>query len=181
MSIEQLVRINAKGINLEGVSGGRSDFTTADISACLAGADNIGVMVLMRRVADDTSAHKQAYRRLVRGVIRVAKQNRWNLTNCDKVKALLNLCLYEYIYPIKCPTCRGTGYYRYKECGTCHGTTNYALNDTQKAYAIGVHKSTWKRTWSARHRQVSDYLSEALPDHESRAVNRFYKLMKSRD
>ena len=178
--MQLLTRLNAGTVNLEGVSGGIPELTTSDIAACLAGGDNIGLMILMRRDAGDTSAHKAAYRRLVKGVIRVAKQNRWKIKGAKEVKSLLNLCLYEYIYPQKCPTCGGTGYYRYKECGTCHGTTNYVLNDSQRAYAIGVHRSNYRRTWSTRHKQVTDYLSEALPDHENRAGSRIYKLLKER-
>ena len=180
MSLQILTRLNPKGVNLEGVNGGIPELTTADLSACLAGADNIGLMVILRRVTDDTSGHREAYKRLMKGIIRVAKQNRWKLgKNDNKIKQLLNLCLYEYIYPIKCPTCRGTGYYRYKECPTCHGTTNYTLNDSQRAYALGVHRSNWRRTWANRHKQVSEYLTIALPDHEGRAIRRIVKLLKS--
>lgn len=180
--MEILTILNPGSIDLEPTSR-RTDkdgLSAALVSAAMAGADEIGVMVLMRRVGGDTSAYKEAYIRLTKGVIRVAKQNKWKLTNCDKVKDLLNLCLYEYIHPIKCPTCRGTGFYRYKECPTCLGTTNYTLNDTQRAQAIGVHRSNWRRTWAIRHKQVTDYLTIALPDHESRALSRIYKLMKSR-
>ena len=175
-----LVRLVPGSIPLEGrVSGGRPELTTSDIAACLAGGDNIGVMILLRRIAGDTSAHPDAYKRLIKGLARVAKQNKWKLTRSDTAKNLLNLCLYEYIHPLKCPTCRGTGFYRYKECTTCNGTTSYTLNDSQRAHAIGIHRSNYRRTWAVRHKQVTDYLSEALPDHESRVLSRLYKMLKS--
>lgn len=158
----------------------RNGLTAALVSAAMAGADPIGVMILMRRITDDTSAHKAAYKRLLKGVIRIAKENKWKIDkNDNKIKELLNLCLYEYIHPVKCPTCRGTGYYRYKECDTCNGTTNYVFNNAQRAYFVGVHRSNWPRVWQSRHKQVTDYLSKALPDHESRANSRLYKLLKS--
>ncbi len=173
--MEMLTKLNPKAGISEGY-GGIPELTTSDIAACLSGADDIGLMILLRGVNGDTSSHQAAHEKLLKAVIRLAKEKKWKVNNSgENIVNLLNLCLIEYICPIKCPTCKGTGLYRYRECTTCHGTTNYTLNNTQRAKLIGVHKSRYGRTWQSRHKQVTEYINTTLPAHEYRAKRSIIK------
>lgn len=179
--MEILTLLNPSTINPDS-TGGLPELTAADLSACLAGCDNVGLMIIFRRVMGDQSKHKKAYERLQKAVFRFADQNKWKISKNDqKLTNLTNLCLLEYTNPLKCPTCNGTGMYRYKECNTCKGSTNYVLTDSQRAEIIGIHRSNWKRNWKLRHKELTDFFSEILPDYEYRVKKKFYKRLINRD
>ena len=176
--MQLLTRLNAGTINLEGVSGGIPELTTADLSACLAGADHAGLDLLLKRVTGLAVAHNDIYKQVRERCLRLAVRNGWKITekSINKILILLFIAIYEQTADIVCPSCRGTKYSQLRpseHCATCHGSGKWRIADPVKAELIGISKQGYSQTWRYRY----DDIKIMLDTREYLAKKSIFKLL----
>jgi hypothetical protein len=174
---EILRLLNPKSVRLDGASRGVPAITIDDINAACAGADQIGLDLLLSRVCDDRSAQHRAFYSLHQEVVQLAVDHHWKIREKgqEKLRSLTQLILFELTNPVRCPKCKGTRYNKQlRPCKTCYGTGFYKIKNAQRARALGVNASTWGRIWGARY---ADVLSLLL-NHESDALKNISKKLK---
>lgn len=177
MNPELLRLLNPKTVRLDGVSRGLPEMTTDDVNAACAGADQIGLDLLLSKVCDDRAAQHRAFYNLYQEVIQLAVDHKWKIRKRgqDKIRSLTQLILFELTAIPRCPKCKGTKYNRrLRPCKACDGTGFYKIKNSQRARALGINSSTWNRVWSYRYAEVLALMS----NHESSALNSIGEKLK---
>jgi len=174
---ELLKLLNPKTARLDGASGGVPEITTDDINAACAGADQVGLDLLLSKVCDDRAAQHRAFYSLYQEVIQLAVDHRWKIREKghEKIRSLTQLVLFELTAAPRCPRCRGTKYdKRLRPCKVCDGSGFYRIRNAQRARALGISASTWKRVWAYRYADVLLLIS----NHEAAALNNIGRKLK---
>ena len=177
MNPEILRLLNPKTVRLDGANRGVPDLTTDDVNAACAGADQIGLDLLLTQICDDRTAQHRAFYGLYQEVIQFAVHHRWKIREKgqEKIRSLIQLILFELTVTPRCPSCHGTKYNkRLRPCNACNGTGFYKIKNSQRAKALGINASTWKRVWAHRY---ADVLS-LVANHESDALKNIGKKLK---
>lgn len=162
---------------MDGAGKGMPILTVDDINAACAGADQLGLDILLAKICHDKKQQGVAFDRLYLEVVSTASNHHWKIKGerNEKLKRLTQLIIYELIEPSRCPKCRGTQYNRnMKPCKACHGTGYYRIKDSQRAKVLGIDRSTWNRVWSFRYAQILSNISY----HETAALNNMAKKLK---
>lgn len=177
MNPEILRLLNPKTARLNGVSRGVPEITTDDVNGACAGADQVGLDLLLSRVCDDRVAQHRAFYSLYQEVIQLAADRRWKIRKKgqEKIRSLTQLILFELTAAPRCPKCNGTKYNkRLRPCSACCGTGFYKIKSSQRARALGISSSTWKRVWAYRYAEVLLLIS----NHEADALRNIGEKLK---
>jgi len=157
MNPEIFKLLNPKTSRLDGACGGVPTITAEDINAACAGADKIGLDLLLAKVCGDRSAQTRAFYSLYQEVIKLSIDNKWKIREKgeEKIRGLTQLILFELTTALRCPNCNGTKYNKkLKLCKACNGTGLYKIKETQRAKALNIAPSTWQRVWCFRYAEV---------------------------
>ena len=189
MSIEILTKLNPRISQIDNIgistAGGLS---SADISAACARCSPIGYLALKRRVIGDNTTC-EGYYELYAKVIKLAIKHKWEVRpksqRVPKFRALLNLCLSDYFEISRCRPCKGSGKkatdkegIMFRTCQACDGTGNKPKNDSTRARALDVSKSTYSRSWHKRYNQVMTMFDNLIPNHEYRATRHVKRMLR---
>lgn len=177
MNPELLRLLNPKTARLDGVNRGLPMITTDDINSACAGADQIGLDLLLSKVCDDRAAQHRAFYSLYQEVVQLAVDKHWKIREKgqEKIRSLTQLILFELTAAPRCPKCNGTKFNkRLRPCRSCNGTGFYKIRDAQRARALGINSSTWNRVWAYRYAEV---LSLIL-NHETNALKSIGQKLK---
>lgn len=154
---------------MDGAGGGKPTLTSDDINAACAGADDMGLQMLLARVCGDRQAQNKAFYRLYSNVIDLSIANKWKIRQKgeEKIRGLVQLIIFELTNNPRCPKCKGVKYNRaLKPCKPCEGTGFYRIRDSHRAKALKINQSTWARVWSFRYAEILSMVmnceSEAL-------------------
>jgi len=169
MNPEMLKLLNPKTTRMDGMGGARPMVTVDDINAACAGSNQAGLDILLAKICADRSAQNRAFYSLYQNIVQLAVDNRWKIREKgqEKIRGLTQLVLFELTTNPRCPKCNGTKYNKQlKPCKACNGTGFYKIKETQRARALGINASTWKRVWAFRYAEVlslvATYEAEAL-------------------
>jgi hypothetical protein len=88
----------------------------------------------------------------------LAKRHAWKAQQ-NQLNALADRALSESLSPCRCRRCGGIGYRLGKVCNPCHGTGYRYVSAKAIAAEIQIPETTYRRLWSARYIQITDYLS----------------------
>ncbi len=174
MKAELLKLLNPKTSRLDGAGGGRPTLTSDDINAACAGANELGLQMLLARVCDDRQAQNKAFYRLYSDIVDLSIVNKWKIRERgeEKIRGLVQLIIFELTSTPRCPKCKGTKYNRaLKQCKPCEGTGFYKIRNSHRAKALKINQSTWNRVWEFRY---SEALSLVL-NCESEALRKISK------
>ena len=177
MNPEILKLMNPKTTRLDGAGGGIPLLTTDDINAACAGADSIGLDMLLAKICADRQAQSRAFYSLYQEIVQLSVERRWKIREKgeEKIRSLTQLIIYELTNAPRCPKCKGTKFNRnLKPCKSCEGTGFYRIKDTQRAKAMKISPSTWQRVWSYRYADVLGVVAT----HEADALRRIGKKLK---
>ena len=178
MNPELLKLMNPKTTRMDGAGGGVPTLTTDDINAACAGADQIGLDMLLAKVCTDRQAQKRAFYSLYQDIVQIAVDRHWKIREKgqDKIRSLTQLIIFELTNTPRCSKCNGTKFNRnLKPCKPCDGTGFYRIKDAQRARALDINPSTWQRVWAYRY---ADVLS-VIATHEAEALRTIGKKLKS--
>jgi len=179
MNPELLKLLNPKSIRMDGAGGGIPMLTVDDVNAACAGADQLGLDILLAKICSDRQQQDKTFDRLYLEILSIASNHHWKIKGerTDKLKRLTQLIIYELIESPRCPKCHGVQYNRnMKPCMACQGTGYYRIKDSQRAKVLGINRSTWNRVWSFRYAQVLSNISQ----HETAALDSMSKKLKYR-
>jgi len=188
-SIEILTRLNPRISSIDNVGISTTEgLTSADISAACANCSPLGYLALKRRVIGDMTLCC-GYYELYAKVIKLAYKHEWEVRpKCERVpkfKALLNLCLSDYFEISRCRPCKGSGKKAtdnagiiFRTCQACDGTGNKPKNDSTRAKAMGVSRSTYSRNWAKRYNQVMNMFDRLIPIEEDKAIRQVKRLLR---
>lgn len=163
--MQLLIRLNPGHINPDS-TGGRSELTTSDIAAALAGANKPGLDLLIGQVCGE-SDFKALYGLFLPQVYRLANRLKWSLTGNGepRMAKLLQIVLFEAIAPRKCPSCKGTRYSLLnlsQKCPTCYGAGVWFGYDRAKAKYLGISDQAWRKTWREREKDIQALLDQRM-------------------
>lgn len=108
-----------------------------------------------------------------------AREGLWpNLS--PKYRAVRDAVLSEIVSPHLCKRCNGRGYTVTRSkvhvaCCQCEGRGTVAVSDRQRAAAIGVNETVYRRTW----RGLYQYLFTLCTDAESAALAQLSRVLRS--
>jgi hypothetical protein len=99
-----------------------------------------------------------------------------------KYRKVRDAVLSEIASPSLCTKCRGRGYTISRSgvhtaCGHCEGRGSVPVSDRQRAAAIGVNETVYRRTW----RGLYQYLYTACTDAEAAALAQLSRVLRSGD
>lgn len=166
---EILKLLNPRSARLDGLNGGIPELTNDDINAACAGADSLGLDILLARICADKTAQHRAFYSLYQEVIQLAVDRQWRIREKgdEKLRGLTQLAIFELTDSHRCPKCKGTGYNkRLRPCRSCGGTGFYNVRPIQRAKALGIAASTWQRVWAYRFADVMALMAT----HEASAL-----------
>lgn len=169
--------LNPRSVRLDGSNRGLPEITTDDINAACAGADQIGLDLLLTRVCGDRIAQHRIFHSLYQEVAQLTVDHHWKIRkkSQEKIRNLVQLVIFELTTTPRCPKCDGTKYNkRLKPCKACDGTGFYKIKNTQRARLLGVNASTWSRVWAYRYAEVLSLTA----DHEAKALKNIGKKLK---
>jgi len=159
--------LNPKTARLDDLRGGVPTLTADDINAACAGANDIGLDVLLARVCDDRQAQQRAFYSIYQHIVQLAIDRKWVIRakGKEKLRSLTQLIIFELTTTPRCPRCHGTKFNQHlNPCKACDGTGFYKIKDSQRARAIGVSPSTWQRVWLFRHAEVLSLIATCEAD-----------------
>ncbi len=169
MNPEILQLLSPKSVRLDGANRGIPELTTDDINAACAGANQIGLDLLLTKVCNDRLAQHRAFYSLYQEVIQLAVDHHWKIREKgqEKIRSLVQLAIFELTTVLRCPKCNGTRYNnRLRPCKPCSGTGFYKIKNAQRARVLGVNASTWNRVWAYRYAEIllliENYEADAL-------------------
>jgi hypothetical protein len=192
-SIRLLASITPRGCNLI-EAGGTGKSSKDELLGALRGVDSQTLDLLFAKYQSSAESLIQLcktrpsddmkYNRLTSEVALLAEQENWRIRERkqDKLRSLLNLVILESLDP-KCPTCKGTKYYRNKHCNACavsvggkaYSTGKYTFSESQRARAMGIHRKNWK-PWIDRRIKVVKIVQNA----EAEGLNIIFRNMIER-
>ena len=164
MNPELLTLLDPKSARLEYAGHGTGALTKTDVIAAMAGADALGLELLMAHVCNDRQAQSQAFYALYNRVMSLAIDQGWQMKSKRgqaRVRSLTQLAIFEHTNTPRCPACNGTKYNRnMRQCKPCEGTGYIKIRDSHRARAMGINPSSWKRYWAGRYADVEQIISE---------------------
>ena len=183
--------LNPKTSNMEAEgspSTSNTGYTAADMAMACYKCNDIGFLALKRRNGYDKVACS-GYYELFGKVINLAIKDKWEVRpksqRIPKFRALLDICLTDYFEISRCRPCKGSGKkatdkagIMFRTCQACDGTGNKPKNDSTRAQALGVSRSTYSRAWSKRYSQVMTMFDRLIPDAEYRAIRTVNGLLR---
>jgi hypothetical protein len=180
--LEILARLEAKTSTWGDTGGSHDPLTAAMISASLAGADPVGLLVLRWRVGHKIPS--SGYWMLLTAISGIASKEGWKVPKKDIGKErtirLMEVCLDDYALPVRCPVCHGTGENElHKDCTKCEGTGNKNRSNNSRAKQIGVHRSTFMRSWKPKYHVIMNYFMDTLHEHEYLASKEIKKKLNN--
>ncbi|MHA1483487.1 MAG: hypothetical protein ACTSQA_08670, partial [Candidatus Heimdallarchaeaceae archaeon] len=110
MNPELLKLLNPKTARLDDIGGGVPALTADDINAACAGANSIGLDVLLARVCSDRQAQRRAFYSIYQSVAQLAIDRQWKIRTRgeEKLRSLTQLVIFELTMTPRCPKCHGT-------------------------------------------------------------------------
>ena len=178
--MEKLSRLNPKTQSFEEGFGGFGAMTVSDLSAALAGADPIGLLIIWRRYISPLERGK--------GFILLQKESILRVYNADVIPKKKNMltplmdeCIKDYIGGHVCPFCKGKSEIisdqgKVFKCRSKHCHDGKAVRkDWQRAKALGIQALDYSRNYKSAYKVIDKYLTEVLPEAESKAYNHVMK------
>ena len=164
MNAEILTLIDPKSARLEYAGHGTAEITKADVNAAMAGANGLGLDLLLAHVCNDRKAQSQAFYALYNRVMGLAMDQGWQYESKrgqGRIRSLTQLAIFEHTNTPRCPACNGTRYTRnMRPCKPCEGTGYVKIRDSHRARAMGIAPSSWRRYWQTRYADVEHIISE---------------------
>lgn len=169
-----LTRLNPKSQSFTDTGGG-GDLTPLDIAAACAGADDLGLRVLLTKVCGDRTHHGQMFYQIYGIVVSRAAKGGWRVPKGEeKLRALTQLAIFEAVNDFACPACNGTKFNRKRPsqpCAPCAGNGRLRLTEPLRAEVLGITRQAWYKLWNQRYREVQ----QIIGDHESSATRKIYR------
>lgn len=158
-----LARLNAKTSSW-GNAGGFDSLTASQIAAACAGANPLGLDLLLASICQNRGSQIKAFYAIYLGIVDIALKSKWKMREReDRLRSLAQLAIFEATNDQACPRCKGTQYDPKRpsvSCTPCRGTGRYRIKDYQRAKALGVSDSVWCNVWKLRYRDIEIYIDE---------------------
>lgn len=172
--IRLLAKLTARGLRIDGGVGGGAPVTISaeDVAGAL-GMGNLSPeaqLVGRAKFCDDNRAQLELAGWVQTRFHRRCKANGWKTDYCE---GIAQLCVFELVWPYRCPHCNGRGHVwiqqperaggedgeqeaparlvdRLVECGRCKGTGQGRMTVRDRAAVAQITKSRFAETWAAR-------------------------------
>ncbi len=153
--VKLMAKMTAKGVLVSGAGGGLVEVSRADVAAALAFA---GVSVTADRLVRFLYCADTAQAPLLQAAL-VHELRRSVPVERPELYSLVRLALAELSGQRVCATCCGHGVMGAKVCGVCGGSGLKAWSQRQRATAIGVADTTFRRNLEGHADTVYQYVA----------------------
>jgi hypothetical protein len=155
-SVEVLSALCARAVRLQPqIRGSDNRVSGAEIAGYLSGLNEPETEYALAKycgadtgIADKVRLHTAS----------LAKRHAWKAQQ-NQINAMADIALVESISPCRCRRCGGVGFRLSRICNPCQGTGYKYFSAKVIAAEIQVPETTYRRVWSTRYIQVTDYLS----------------------